>query len=469
MEVYNQLARAVTTLRSKNRFFDHEAYADALRTLQEYVQAVAKRDHLPYTLYPESEPSTFAADWDCHTAAEAIHGTLLDHFLEDFVGFTLRLEALDVVAFSASNAFQLASSLFIARLMKKAGVRAPILLGGHAVALAGASFRERPEVAGAFDVVILQGGADVFVRACEDLIAGRLQKTYSSSAGTSRGNPKGFPVDRPYDLMLRRDAQGFYLSPYEVFSIFSAVGCSYGACVFCGSNRKASPYIPREIGILVDEIERLQSEHGISCYNICDNNFDPERSNYFCQELERRGTRIFWQCTTRVYREMDTALLQRMKDCGCVLINFGMESASNRILKRMRKGYTVDDVQALLESAEAVKMKMHTYCICAFPSENEEESQDTIEFLRRNAARWHSVYFQNYTVELAAKVFAKSLSVESHGYTAPRMIEELLKDPGIAQRCVTHGNLLRQKGFPRIEDHNFLYLAFSRKKERALS
>jgi hypothetical protein len=104
-------------------------------------------------------------------------------------------------------------------------------------------------------------------------------------------------------------------------------------------------------------------------------------------------------------------------------------------------------------------MPVHTYVICGFPTETVEESENTLTFLRKHIHRCHSVYFQDYEAQLATKVFADAFGVETKGYAAARMIDALLADSSISNRYVANGNLLRRKGYPFIEDHNFLYLA----------
>jgi radical SAM superfamily enzyme YgiQ (UPF0313 family) len=384
--------------------------------------------------------------------------TLLDRFLQDYIGFTLRLELYDVIAFSATNSFQLASSLFIAKALKKAGVPAHLVLGGHAVSLAGRNLVEDKELSGCIDSIVLQGGADVFSRVCRDVVTLRAQPVYSSSDVQIGFDDKGFLINKPYELVLQQDIEDLYLSPQQVFSIYSALGCSYGACTFCGSNRENADYVPRQISVMLDEMQSLKQRYGINSFNICDNNFDPIRSKHFCDELECRDEKVFWQCTSRVYDTLDPPLLRRMRENGCVLMNVGLESANDRILRLMRKGYTVDHAEQMMCNMEKAAMHVHTYVICGFPSETEQESINTLAFLKTHIGRVHSVYFQDYEAQLATKVFADALGTATQGYSASRMIQLLIDDPQIARDFETNGNLLRRKGYPFIEDHNFLYL-----------
>jgi hypothetical protein len=461
MTRYKVLSHAINTLRDQDRFFEPAEYREALDCLDSYVTSLTEHDHLPYSLFPASRASVVESGTTLESLVEAMRGTLLERFLLDYVGFTLQLEAYDVIGFSATNVFQLASSIFIARTLKEAGIQAHITLGGHSVAIAGADIVRGSHLFDCFDSIVMGGGADVFATICDDYVNGRKKKLYLSfdAAPQFRYKRSSFPTDKPYQLVLQHDINDLYLSPSQVFSIYSALGCSYGECTFCGSNRENAQYVPRYVSVLVDELEALGKEAGVTHFNLCDNNFDPTRVASFCQELERRDLKdIYWQCTSRVYRSLDEPLLRRLRRNGCVMMNVGLESGSDRILEIMKKGYTVEDVDVMLGAFEAAGMPVHLYCICRFPTETVEDSEMTMAVLRRHLASCHSVYFQDYEGQLAAKVFADALGTDSEGYSADRMIARLREYPEIEEQFATQGNLMRRRGYPLIEDHNFLYL-----------
>lgn len=462
MARYGELSRAISTLREPERFFEPSGYQEALDRLDRYVSSLTEHDHLPYSLFPASRASVVESGTSLQSLVAAMRGTLLERFLLDYVGFTLQLEIYDVIGFSATNVFQLASSIFIARTLKEAGIAAHLILGGHSVSVAGADIVHGSELFDCFDSIVMGGGADVFATICDDCASGRKKKLYLSfdAAPQYRYKRSSFPTDKPYQLELQHDINDLYLSPSQVFSIYSALGCSYGECTFCGSNRENAPYVPRYVSVLADELEALGRGAGVTHFNLCDNNFDPARVASFCEELERRSvTGIYWQCTSRVYRSLGEPLLRRLRRNGCVMMNVGLESGSDRILELMKKGYTVEDVDVMLAAFKAAGMPVHLYCICGFPSETAEESEETIAVLRRHLGSCHSVYFQDYEGQLAAKVFADALGTDTEGYRAERMIARLREIPEVEAGFAVQGNLLRRRGYPFIEDHNFLYLA----------
>src|ERR1035438_45310 len=102
-----------------------------------------------------------------------------------------------------------------------------------------------------------------------------------------------------------------------------------------------------------------------------------------------------------------------MRQNGCVLMNVGLESANDRILRLMRKGYTVAHAEQVMINMSEAGMALHTYVICSFPTETPEESENTLAFLKKHMQHCHSVYFQDYEAQLATKVFADALDRKS--------------------------------------------------------
>ena len=459
---YQRVTRAMGVLRDEERFYDRSLYDDSMEVLTDHIAEVAEQDGLPYTLFPAASVA------DAEGLAELIGhmpGTQLEHFLVDYVGFTLRLEAYDVIAVSAMNTFQLAASLFIAEKLKRAGIRGHIVLGGHALS---AAQEVIPKVAqfAAIDSLVVHGDARVFAQVCDDLVAGRAERLYEGSGRNDRQQaPFGFSVTEPCNVVLPRDVLEFYLSPSPIFSVYSASGCSYGKCVFCSSNRAVARYVPRNIDVLLDEVEALVNTWKVSHFVVCDNNFAPERIRAFSDGLGRRGLDIAWQCTSRVCDSLDLDLLRRMRASGCVLLSIGLESASDRVLTSMRKGYTIRHVTRLLEDMRRVGLPAHLYCICRFPGEAAEDSQLTADFLVQRAESYQSVYFQDYCVQLAAGVFEPAHASGAKGWSAEELMSLLQEEAALRERFYFHGNLMRRRGYPAVEEHNFLYLSHRLRQE----
>ncbi len=450
---------SVLALQDPVVFFDRLSYQESMSVLNGYLEPLSEGDGLPYALAGSDDIGASPAG--AEELVDNLGGSLLEGFLGE-QAVALQGASWHVIGFSTTSLLQLASAIQMARLLKKRGCEAHLVLGGHALSLVGQAVAQEALLQ-CFDAIVMSGGADVMAEVCADLVESSAQRIYGG--GKSDGT---FSTIRLRGAeRASGDTPGWYLSPEIVHTIFSAVGCSYGQCSFCASNRRTVPFLPRRPVALADEVERLRAEHGARHFEICDNNFDPTRMAAFATELKHRGLiDIAWKCTSRIYSDMDLAFLRHVRGGGCALISMGLESASDRVLGLMRKGYTCTVVSQVLENLERVGLPVHLYCICGYPGETMNDSLRTVDFLVSHSARFHSAYFQDYDSQLAASVFAPGPPDHSTGLCSVAIIERLSGIPEIRERFAVGDHKLRRHGYPLVDSHDFLYLANHLREER---
>jgi radical SAM superfamily enzyme YgiQ (UPF0313 family) len=100
-----------------------------------------------------------------------------------------------------------------------------------------------------------------------------------------------------------------------------------------------------------------------------------------CRLIIARGLKIRWTCNSRV-DYVDEEMLRLMGRAGCWLISWGIESASERILRHVRKGADPAKAERALGWARAAGIKNWGYFIIGLPGETEETIRQTIEFAK---------------------------------------------------------------------------------------
>lgn len=98
-----------------------------------------------------------------------------------------------------------------------------------------------------------------------------------------------------------------------------------------------------------------------------------------CELIIQRGLKISWTCNSRV-DYVDEQMLTLMGKAGCWLISWGIESANEIILKRVRKGYKKEQAFKALRWAKAAGIKNWGYFIIGLPGESEETIRETIDY-----------------------------------------------------------------------------------------
>ncbi|MBI4244276.1 MAG: radical SAM protein [Planctomycetes bacterium] len=166
-------------------------------------------------------------------------------------------------------------------------------------------------------------------------------------------------------------------------NVVATRGCPY-KCTYCYHDFMGRGYRHRSPQDIVKEIRILNERYGVEYIQFMDDEFCLKKSFVydFCKEIKAEfNRRITWGCSGRV-NLMTEDLIATMRDAGCVLIGYGIESGSQRMLDVIKKGVTVE------QSKEAVRLtkKYLGWADCSFmigaPGENEDTIQETIDFCK---------------------------------------------------------------------------------------
>ncbi len=168
------------------------------------------------------------------------------------------------------------------------------------------------------------------------------------------------------------------LSP--AVSIITSRGCPY-RCIFCSSHCVFGRRVRfRSIENVVAEIKSVIDTLGYRGFNFHDDTFcvNRKRTLKMCEEFSKLD--IVWRCLTRA-DTVDRELLRIMRDSGCREVIIGMESGSDKILKSLRKGTTVEqNLRAMKMVKEFMQLKVGI--IVGSPGETWDTVRDTIKVLK---------------------------------------------------------------------------------------
>jgi anaerobic magnesium-protoporphyrin IX monomethyl ester cyclase len=183
------------------------------------------------------------------------------------------------------------------------------------------------------------------------------------------------PLPARYLLpMSRYQALGFPVS------IITGRGCPY-ACIFCqGRKMVGSKARSRKASLVVDEIEQIMT-YGFTRINIADDLFtsDREKVHQVCEEIRKRKLSLAWTAFSRV-NTVDRDTLRLMRETGCDCISFGIESGNQEMLKRIKKGITLDQARKAVALCKEVGILPHASFMVGLPGETPETLKDTAEF-----------------------------------------------------------------------------------------
>lgn len=170
-------------------------------------------------------------------------------------------------------------------------------------------------------------------------------------------------------------------NPY--FTIITSRGCPF-QCAYCSKDVFQQNYRAMSPQRIVDEIKMLVKNYGAKEIHFYDDDFtvDMARGEAICDEILRRNLKIIWSCNTRVDL-VNEKLLKKMKQAGCWLISYGVESGDEQILKSINKGFSVSQVIAAFEITRQIGIKTLAYFMVGLPGETKETVQKTIALSKK--------------------------------------------------------------------------------------
>lgn len=172
--------------------------------------------------------------------------------------------------------------------------------------------------------------------------------------------------------LARYKAMGFPVS------IITGRGCP-NRCIFCLGRKMVGFQVRnRAPERVADEIESLLAL-GFTTINIADDLFTANRTRVldFCREIKKRNLTFSWSVFSRV-NTVDEEILRAMMDTGCTSVSFGIESGNTEMLKRVRKGITLSQVEKAAALCHKVGIRAHASFIAGLPGESRETLEESI-------------------------------------------------------------------------------------------
>lgn len=167
-------------------------------------------------------------------------------------------------------------------------------------------------------------------------------------------------------------------NPY--MTLITSRGCPFG-CTYCSKSVFGNRYRTMSPSRVIDDIRHIISAYGVREIHFYDDDFtiDMERAGEICDLLISEKINISWSCTTRVDL-INENLLRKMKRAGCWLVSYGVETSDPEILKKIRKGYTIEQVRQAFELTKKIGIRTVAFFMVGLPGESEESLQRTINF-----------------------------------------------------------------------------------------
>jgi len=194
-------------------------------------------------------------------------------------------------------------------------------------------------------------------------------------------------VSRVYKKHL--NVKDYFLSSalYPEVQIIAERGCPH-MCTFCEWPQLFTKHTPRyrTVENVVDEMLWIRENlHKVKEIVFEDDTFTINKKwvHDFCDEIIKEDLEFTWSAQIRADVEYD--LLRKMRKAGCRLVIVGFESGSDKVLRVMKKGITVENSRNFARAAKRAGILIHGDFIIGMPGETErtiEETWSLIHYIR---------------------------------------------------------------------------------------
>jgi radical SAM superfamily enzyme YgiQ (UPF0313 family) len=328
--------------------------------------------------------------------------TLIDETLDAITRELLAAHEPDVVGLTVPFPGNVYGAFRIARVVKEALPDAKVVLGGGYVNTELRQLSE-PRVFDHVDFVTLDDGERpmlalldhlrdpskplfrTFVRR-EGRVAYETTDALHDVPHRDAGTPTydGLPLDRYVSLFEMLNPMHRLWADGRWNKLTIAHGCYWKKCTFCDITLD---YIGRYDGapadVLVDRIEALVRETGQTGFHFVDEAAPPAALRAVAERLIARRLAITWWGNIRFEKTFTPELTALLARSGCVAISGGLEVASDRLLKLMDKGVTVEQVARVARAFTDAGVLVHAYLMYGFPTETTQETVDALERVRQ--------------------------------------------------------------------------------------
>ena len=207
-----------------------------------------------------------------------------------------------------------------------------------------------------------------------------------------------------------------------------AHGCYWKKCSFCDVSLD---YIERYdyagADILVDRIEQLIEETGQTGFHFVDEAAPPKALFALAERLIERGVVISWWGNIRFEKTFSPEKCQLLADSGCIAVSGGLEVASDRLLKLMKKGVSVEQVARVTKGFSDAGILVHAYLMYGFPTQTEQETVDALEMVRQMMSHgcFQSAYWHRFAATIHSPI---GINPEEYGITLAERPETLFAE-----------------------------------------
>jgi radical SAM superfamily enzyme YgiQ (UPF0313 family) len=163
----------------------------------------------------------------------------------------------------------------------------------------------------------------------------------------------------------------------------TARGCPH-LCTFCyAKSYYGRGFRPRSPKKIVDEIEFIKNKFGVEEFLMWTEAFTINKKYCIeiCDEIIKRNIKINFVCNSRV-DSVDIELLEKLKQAGCWMIGYGVESGNQEIINKTKKGITLEQTRKAFAMTRKVGIETTAHTVIGLLDESPKTVKESFKFIK---------------------------------------------------------------------------------------
>jgi len=328
--------------------------------------------------------------FDCHVASRLIDELeeKLSEFSPDVVGISITFvtgDTLDEESEFGTKYFDMRPKIRDIVDAIKRNTNARVVLGGPGFNYYGEEWLEYLNLdyglrgEGEYSLPLyldrLEKNGDIFsVPGCVFRVAGRIGKVPRDRIVDF--DDTAFPA---YDLFEWER----YNEQNVAYALYTKRGCAF-QCTFCPhSSIEGNRYRLKSSTRVISEIEHVKRATNSENINFCDNSFNCPRKHAeaICREIINQRLKVKWRSGAIKPLRLTKDFCRLMEESGCDYAGLSIETASEKMLTNMQRGYSVDDIREAMDSLSDSGIPFGLSILLGAPGETPETISETFRIV----------------------------------------------------------------------------------------
>ncbi|MFC1584842.1 B12-binding domain-containing radical SAM protein [Fibrobacterota bacterium] len=178
----------------------------------------------------------------------------------------------------------------------------------------------------------------------------------------------------------------FTFSGGRILPVLTGRGCPM-KCTFCINNAYFRKPVKYDTDGLLDTMLDLKTKYGIDYFRFVDELFLVNRKFAvdFAERILQRNMDIKWWASghANLFSNMHVDDVELLKKAGLVLTGFGLESGSERIIKRLKKGTNREKILKSAEILSKCNLPFTISFFCGIPGDRLDDYLQTLDIMRK--------------------------------------------------------------------------------------